>query len=149
MGGDITLVDSLKAAIAQSTDDDMKLTLEKQLKKLTESALCPDASISPAELVRQTHSAWKDADTKHEQAVMAVRRLRERLEAAEIRESEAAKVLARATIDKMQAAQRLASSEGVLPTDGAKNGKSLFNLSWDPTLFSNIEQMDCEQAEKD
>eukprot|EP00959_Pyramimonas_sp_CCMP1952_P022792 478994-Pyramimonas_sp.AAC.1 len=49
----------------------------------------------------------------------------------------------------MQAAQRLASSEGVIPADGVKNGKSLFNLSWDPTLFSNIEQMDCEQAEKD
>ncbi|CAK0895285.1 unnamed protein product [Prorocentrum cordatum] len=99
-----------------------------------------------AEAVRKADAAWRDADTKHSQAVAPVTRLRGLLSAAEIKEQAAALHLANAAAVKQAAARRLAQAEGVVQ-DGTSS--KLFHLSWDESLFADVaaaEELD--EAEK-
>eukprot|EP00959_Pyramimonas_sp_CCMP1952_P191662 4007749-Pyramimonas_sp.AAC.1 len=76
-------------------------------------------------------------------------KLRQQLAAAEDKEAAAATVLAEATLSKQAAAKRLAQVEGVAEADGCPkdgNGSGLFNLSWNASIFDNLE--DFEESER-
>ncbi|CAK0887294.1 unnamed protein product, partial [Prorocentrum cordatum] len=144
------LVASLKTVIAHTTDPQVKSALEAQLAKAEGPP--PRPAASPADEVRRTDAAWRDAGAKHDLAVKAVQRLRGQLDQAEEKDRQAAKVLARATIAKSQAAQTLAKAEGAIITDssmGDLGQKFFFQLSGDTDLFVNMDQLECEKSEKD
>ncbi|CAK0887612.1 unnamed protein product, partial [Prorocentrum cordatum] len=147
------LVATLKAAIAQTSDIQMTTVLTAGLAKV-EVVQPPQQVASPADEARRTDAAWRDAEVKHDQAAKEVQRLRDQLVQAEAKEQLAARTLAQATIAKSQAAQALAKAEGVfIDPDNAdgdgKGPKPLFHLSWDQELFTNIDQLECEQSEKE
>ncbi|CAK0887617.1 unnamed protein product [Prorocentrum cordatum] len=140
------------AAIAQTSDAQMKAALAAELAKVEVQP--PQHVASPADEVRRTDAAWRDAEVKHDQAAKAVQRFRGQLEQAEAKEQLAARSLAQAATATSQAAQAIAKADGVLITpdnvDGDDKGpRSLFHLSWDQELFANIDQLEHEQSEKE
>ncbi|CAK0821444.1 unnamed protein product, partial [Prorocentrum cordatum] len=128
-------------AIAAATDPKLRDTLQAELSKLEGEQQEPVWEESAAEAVRRADSAWRDAEHKRNQSVKSVMRLRQQLTAAEDKEMAAATALAEATLSKQAAAKRLAQADGV-----AEAG--LINLSWDATIFDNLEDFDKSRMKK-
>ncbi|CAK0814745.1 unnamed protein product, partial [Prorocentrum cordatum] len=137
--------DLLRTAIAAATDPVLKATLEAELAKLLpQQTTAPTAS--SVEHARRADAALRDAETKHDQAVKSVVRLRGALAAAEAKEATAAQALVVATAARKEAVMHLAAAEGVGAEAAGGAGGPKLNLSWDEKLFDDLEGF--EEGEK-
>ena len=84
-------------------------------------------------------------------------RLRKAVEAADVKDSDAAKVLAEAVLARRAAVRALAHAEGVgavaiapTPDQGGVAGgeRKLFQVVWSQKFFGSQETLECEEHEK-
>eukprot|EP00959_Pyramimonas_sp_CCMP1952_P297960 6232930-Pyramimonas_sp.AAC.1 len=109
-GSSSSSLESLLAQALAATDDpEVKKVLAAQAARAAQAAqqAAPPAALSAEDAVRKAAGAWRDASTKHDQAVNQVVRCRENLRKAEQKEKEMATYLAEAELQRKSAAQVL------------------------------------------
>ncbi|CAK0877735.1 unnamed protein product, partial [Prorocentrum cordatum] len=143
----------LEQAIAAAQDPKLKEALMQQVVQLKREEAQHMQPKDALPSLQRADSAWRDANNRHTQSVQSVLRIRRQLEAAELKERRLAEELAEATIVKQQAARALATAEGVVPkpSEGKADDKcgKPFELVYDHTLFDNLDELECEDSEKE
>ncbi|CAK0830424.1 unnamed protein product [Prorocentrum cordatum] len=114
---------------------------ESSARTLLEQAIAAAQDPKLKEALTQQVAQLKREEAQHQQP-----------KAAELKERRLAEELAEATIVKQQAARALAAAEGVVPKPEGKAddkcGKP-FELVYDHTLFDNLDELECEDSEKE
>ncbi|CAK0807309.1 unnamed protein product, partial [Prorocentrum cordatum] len=146
----------LQQVVQKSESAALKAAVSQELSKLLAKGPETTAPGGEAEAVRRANGAWRDADTKHSQAVAAVVRLQDSLAIAIDKEVQAAQVLAQAEKAKRAAVEALARVEGIMSSSvTAKDaspvveGTPSFRISWNEALFQGLDDLECEDEERE